>query len=114
MRRRGKKKPTEGDGRMNVISVKRTSELICRAGSTRLRLRIKIPQAALHCATMYPAFLTVFPLLLSVFAHKEATTPEEKAIERGLRNAAYHVSQTLGLPDDLLNFVVQRFSVHQR
>lgn len=99
---------------MNVISVKRTSELICRAGSTRLRLRIKIPQAALHCATMYPAFLTVFPLLLSVFAHKEATTPEEKAIERGLRNAAYHVSQTLGLPDDLLNFVVPRCSVHQR
>ncbi|KAK7052159.1 Intradiol ring-cleavage dioxygenase [Favolaschia claudopus] len=40
---------------------------------------------------MYSTILTVLPLLLgAVVAHKEATTPEEKEVQRNLRNAAYH------------------------
>ncbi|KAJ6450705.1 Intradiol ring-cleavage dioxygenase [Mycena vitilis] len=38
----------------------------------------------------YAALLALFPLLLAAVAHKEAVTPQEKAIERSLRNAAYH------------------------
>jgi hypothetical protein len=43
---------------------------------------------------MHPALLALFPLFLGALAHKEATTPEEKEIQRSLRNAAYHVRHT--------------------
>ncbi|KAJ7097674.1 Intradiol ring-cleavage dioxygenase [Mycena epipterygia] len=45
---------------------------------------------------MYPALITLFPLLLAVLAHKEAITPEEKEIQRSLRNAAYHCAPAVG------------------
>ncbi|KAJ7182786.1 Intradiol ring-cleavage dioxygenase [Mycena crocata] len=45
---------------------------------------------------MYPALLSLSILLLGVHAHKEATTAHEKAVERGLRNAAYHCAPAVG------------------
>ncbi|KAF8201300.1 Intradiol ring-cleavage dioxygenase [Mycena galopus ATCC 62051] len=45
---------------------------------------------------MYSSLLVVFPLLLRALAHKEATTPEEKEIQRSLRNAAYHCAPAVG------------------
>ncbi|KAJ7489210.1 Intradiol ring-cleavage dioxygenase [Mycena latifolia] len=45
---------------------------------------------------MYPAILTLGALLLAAQAHKHAVTPEEKAVERTLRNAAYHCAPAVG------------------
>ncbi|KAJ7041045.1 Intradiol ring-cleavage dioxygenase [Mycena alexandri] len=45
---------------------------------------------------MYPTLFAVFSLLLRVLAHKEATTPEEKEVQRSLRNAAYHCAPAVG------------------
>ncbi|KAJ7220621.1 Intradiol ring-cleavage dioxygenase [Mycena pura] len=45
---------------------------------------------------MYPALLALFPLLLAALAHNEPKSPEEKAVERTLRNAAYHCTAAVG------------------
>ncbi|CAK5262047.1 unnamed protein product [Mycena citricolor] len=40
--------------------------------------------------------LTILPLIAAVLAHKEATTTEEKAVEKALRDAAYLCAPAVG------------------